>query len=368
MATPLKDRFDKEVVEILADRFSVAVGGFDRETFVADLLSRFPSLELKERVNLVADRLATDLPADYPTALSVVLQVAPSGIGEWAAWPLCSFVERHGVGFPVESLDAMSTLTQHWSCEFAVRPYLEDHLELTRQYLGRWVNDPHEAVRRLASEGTRPLLPWGPRVKALTDDPGIGIEVLVALRHDPSENVRRSVANHLNDLARSHPDLVVDLLAEWSAGDPPPNSLMIRHALRTLVKQGHPGALELLGFTVDPEVSATRFSCDPDVVSLGAIIEMTAELTSTSTVEQMLVIDFIIHHVSGSGGTSPKVFKWTTQSLAPGETVTLTKRRRIITASTRRFQAGFHRIELQISGKVLADTGFHLREGSPSAT
>ncbi len=364
MATPLKDRFDRETVDLLTNRFSRFHEEFDAAAFSGALLAAFPRLELKDRINLVADRLHDDLTDDYPSALSIVLEVADSGIDGWSAWPLCSFVERHGVEQPVISLEAMPELTKHWSCEFAIRPFLENHLDLTRSYLRRWVLDPHEAVRRLPSEGTRPLLPWGPRVKALTADPQIGLELLSALRHDPSETVRRSVANHLNDVSKSHPDLVVEVLSAWSDEANPIDHRMIGHALRTLVKQGHAGALALLGYTTNPEVKVVSFTCTPSPIDLGNHIELVAELTSSSEDDQRLVIDFVVHHVNASGATSPKVFKWTTLNLAPDETVRITKRRMIQTASTRRYHAEVHRIDLKVAGKELALTQFHLDEGS----
>ncbi len=364
MAAPLKDRFDRDPVQLLADRLGRFHSGFEAAPFSEALLAAFPELELKERINLVADRIAADLPEDYPTALSIVLEVVNSDIDDWAAWPLCSFVERHGVDHPVASLEAMPELTKHWSCEFAIRPFLDNHLELTRTYLRQWILDPNEAVRRLPSEGTRPLLPWGPRVKALTDDPQIGIELLTALRHDPSETVRRSVANHLNDISKAHPDLVVDVLSDWNNESPPVDERLVKHALRTLVKQGHPGALSLLGFSTEAEVEVVSFKCEPSSIDLGKHIELAAELSSTSTVEQRLVIDFVIHHVNASGATSPKVFKWTTLTLAPNETVRILKRRLIQTASTRRYHAGTHRVDLKISGKELASTQFLLTESS----
>ncbi len=366
MAAPLKDLFDRDVVETLAERFAERSSGFDADTFVAVLLSEFPALELKDRINLVADRLATDLPGTYPEALALVAEVSASGIGGFAGWPLCSFVERHGLDWPDESLEAMTTLTQTSSCEFAIRPFLDEHLGRTRVQLKAWTEHPVDTVRRLPSEGTRPLLPWGPRVAALTDDPQIGLELLTALRHDESEDVRRSVANHLNDVAKAHPDLVVETLGAWLAESQPVDERLARHALRTLVKQGHSGALQVLGFTTDPDVDVGEFSCSPSALELGASIELGAVLTSTAGHDQMLVIDFVIHHVTASGGTSPKVFKWTTQRLSPGERVQLTKRRLIQTASTRRYHAGAHRIDLQIAGKVLASTEFHLTDSSPS--
>ncbi len=367
MAAALKDNIDRSTVELLGKQFAAVSPGFDRDGFAAPVAERLDDLELKDRINLVADRLAETLPGRYPDALELVVAVAETQVGEWAAWPLCSFVERHGADWPTESLDAMSSLTKAFSCEFAIRPFLEHHLELTRTYLHRWAEDPDEAVRRLPSEGTRPLLPWGPKVQALLDDPSIGIEVLHRLKYDPSETVRRSVANHLNDVAKADPDLVVKVLAGWKADSGLTEELderMVRHALRTLVKNGHLPALELLGFTTDPKIEVPSFNCSPQSIKLGSSIELAAELRSTAKTQQLLVVDFVVHHVLASGATSPKVFKWTTQRLEPGESVTLTKKRMIQTASTRRYHAGLHRIELQVAGVTVAATEFDLTESS----
>lgn len=363
MAEPLKHHISRTTVRLVAERCAVVWPGFDAASFEEEVVAELEPLELKDRINLVADGLQHHLPAAYPQALDVVVGVAKQPLDGWAAWTLCSFVERHGVDHPRPSLAAMPTLTRQASCEFAIRPFLENHLELTRSHLRTWVHDQNEAVRRLASEGTRPLLPWGPRVRALTDDPAIGIELLTELRHDPSETVRRSVANHLNDLTKLHPDLVIEVVRSWDDPDHPVDPGMVRHALRTLVKQGDPAALELLGFTTDPAIDIVEFSCDPPKVEVGGHIELTAELRSTSDADQHLVVDFVMHHVTASGATSPKVFKWTSIRLPPGEAARLTKRRRIEQASTRTYHSGRHRIELQVAGRALAETAFDLAVG-----
>ena len=364
MPAPLKDLFDREVVELLAARFSAVDPVFEGDRFARCLLEAFPRLELKERINLVADQLAAQLPKCYPDALRMVVAVADTPVDGFAAWPLCSFVERHGVDHPDLSLEAMESLTIRMSCEFAIRPFLDHHLDHTLRYLERWVDHEHPAVRRLVSEGTRPRLPWGPRVAVLLERPEIGLELLERLRHDESEDVRRSVANHLNDVAKDHPAMVTDVLRRWSADSVPPDPAMIRHALRTLVKRGDPAAMELLGFSTDAEVDVESFTCSPERLRLGDRIELTAVVTSAGDSVQKLVIDFVIHHVTKKGGISPKVFKWSTIDLAPGESVTLTKRRTIATASTRRYSAGFHAVDLQVAGQVRASAGFHLENGS----
>lgn len=362
MAAPLKDQFDRALVTELAARVAAVHAEFDGDGFVDAIVAGLEPLELKDRVNLVADRLRAHLPSHYPDALGVVVAVAEGRPDAWQGWPLCSFVERHGVDHPHESLAAMPTLTRVWSCEFAIRPFLDHHLDLTLEHLRGWVHDPDPAVRRLPSEGTRPLLPWGPRVRALTDDPSIGLDVLRELRHDPDEVVRRSVANHLNDVAKSHPGLVVELLGDWV--DDGVDEAMVRHALRTLVKRGDPRAMSLLGFVSDPDVTVERFSCDPPELHLGQRIVLSCSLRSEADAAQRLVVDFVIHHVNASGGTSPKVFKWTIVDLAAGAGVELSKRRLIATASTRRYHAGPHRVDLQVAGQVLATTHFDLRNSS----
>jgi 3-methyladenine DNA glycosylase AlkC len=365
MAELLKNHFDEPLVELFASEARATYPDFDPESFKRRTLTAFPDLELKDRINLIADALRDGLPHDYSTAIVHVVEMAPGirGPSGMEGWPLCSVVERHGVDHPSDSLAAMEQLTQHFSCEFAIRPFLEHHLDQTLTACRRWLAHPEATVRRLPSEGTRPYLPWGPKVDSLLDDPEIGIALITELRHDVDEVVRRSVANHLNDIARNHGDRVAEIAAAWTteAGTDPQ---MVRHSLRGLVKKGHPGAMAALGFTTEAKVAIAEFSVAPAEISLGAAVDLTAALTSTASMDQRLIVDFVIHHVNANGATSPKVFKWTTIDLAPGETVILSKRRKIATASTRRYHAGIHQVDLQIAGEAHAKSAFTLTNSS----
>ncbi|MEM9463774.1 MAG: DNA alkylation repair protein [Actinomycetota bacterium] len=374
MAEPLKNGFDRSLVERIGAAAAEADAGVDRAGFERRVVATLDDLELKHRVNLIADELLAAFGGAYPAALPHVVRTAELVAGgfddgdAWGtsmeAWPLCSVVERHGLAHPTESLAAMERLTRAFSCEFAIRPFLEHHLDQTIDACRGWTRSPHAAVRRLPSEGTRPYLPWGPKVTALLADPEIGIGLVTALRHDPDEVVRRSVANHLNDVARDHPERVASIAASW-LDEPETEPGMVRHALRGLVKKGHPGAMAALGFVTDASVSVERFTVTPDHLHLGGSIDLEATIRSTGTRTQRMVVDFVIHHVGARGETNPKVFKWTTVTLEPGETTTLHKRRRIQTASTRRYHAGVHRVELQIAGSVEADDAFDLLDASP---
>lgn len=359
MPTALKDMVSDDVIADIASRVRAIDPNFDSQAFTADLTAELPSLELKPRIAAIARRLQSGLNPDYPSALGVLVDVAKAepAIEGFAAWPLCTFVEIFGVDHPNESLQAMEHLTKRASCEFAIRPFLQEHWSAAYNTLEQFTTHQAASVRRLASEGTRPRLPWGPNVARLTEDPQAGLDLLERLRHDPSEIVRRSVANHLNDVSKSHPRLAIDTLRRW-ASEPAIDNRMISHALRTLIKSGTPEAFAILGFTTEPILSIDRFEVAPGRVIMGEHIELTAAMRSTADHAQRLVVDFVIHHVAKSGGTSPKVFKWRTIDLAAGESIQLDKRRLIQMASTRTYYAGTHTVELQVAGKVLAVASF----------
>ena len=321
MAGAFKHSVDATVVDELARRFAAADDRFATDDFRRRTTPQLDGLELKARMEVIARELWRALgdraPASSMACLVDVVRAEPAVEG-WAAWPLATVVELFGPSCPTEALDAMEHVTKRMSCEFAVRPFLRDHFDQTYRRLLEFTDHDDERVRRLPSEGMRPRLPWGAGVPRLVADPHPGLAVLQRLRHDPSEPVRRSVANHLNDVAKTHPRLVIDTLEAW-ATEPDIDRRMIAHALRTLVKRGEPGALAVLGFTTESSVDVERFEVSPAVVEMGVHVTLTTDVVSTARDTQRLVVDFVIHHVNASGATSPKVFKWTTIDLAAGE-------------------------------------------------
>ena len=363
MAAALKDQVDAAVVDELARRFAAIDERFDADGFCERTAPGLDGLELKARVELIARELWRALgDRDAGDSLACLVEVARAEppVEGWAAWPLATIIELFGPLRPPSALAAMEHVTQRMSCEFAVRPFLRDHYDATCAKLIEFTDHDDERVRRLPSEGTRPRLPWGMKVQRLLDDPRPGLALLHRLRHDPSETVRRSVANHLNDVAKEHPELVIETVADWLQ-ETETDRRMVAHGLRTLVKRGDPGALAVLGFTTEPQVAVERFEVAPSVVEMGTHIALAADLRSEADTAQHLVVDFVIHHVNASGATSPKVFKWTTIELGSGERCSLTKRRLIAQASTRTYRPGAHRVELQVGGRVLATTAFDVR-------
>ncbi|GGK69469.1 hypothetical protein Sme01_14980 [Sphaerisporangium melleum] len=266
--------------------------------------------------------------------------------------------------------DAMATLadlTSRLTAEFAIRTLLDHDLDRALAAALTWTASPDEDVRRLASEGTRPFLPWARRVPGILAAPRATLPIINALYRDESEYVRRSVANHLNDLSRQHPDIVLETATAWLA-DPDENTpRLVRHALRTLVKKGHPGALGLLGFTTTASIDVTGPLLTATEIAFGGTIGFTATITNTGAEAASLAIDYIVHHMKANGTQRGKTFKLTTATLAPGEKLQLAREHSFREITTRRYHPGAHAVELQINGAPSGRADFTLRASEPPA-
>jgi 3-methyladenine DNA glycosylase AlkC len=368
---PFKLHFGPPLVEDLAGRIRAVEPTFPAERFVAAVTPQLEPLELKGRVAAIAAGLRAHLPPDYPAALAVLLAILgpPHGEAEgmftdgWYLMPVAAFVEQYGLEHLDASLDAMHAITQRHTAEFAIRPFLVRYPAETLAALQRWAHDPSFHVRRLVSEGTRPRLPWAARLHAFVADPTPVLALLEALRDDPSAYVRKSVANNLNDIAKDHPDLVLATAARWQDGAGAERRWIVRHALRTLVKQGHPEALRLLGAEA-PQVELLALELSPATVAIGGSVTIAVALRSTAAGPQQVVVDYALHLPGARGAARSKVFKLRSQTLAPGETLRLTKRQSFAPVSVRRIYPGAHRIAVQVNGVVLGEAALQVEAGA----
>ncbi|MEO7413942.1 MAG: DNA alkylation repair protein [Opitutaceae bacterium] len=356
---PFKHWFNEARYRSIADAIAPLAPRFDRKRFLQLTIDGLAERELMDRMRQTAIALGATLPGDYRQQLAVVLQFAPTIGHGFVGVALGDFVARFGLDDPDVSLDALRKLTRHGSAEFAVRPFIVRDSDRTLSVMKAWARNADEHVRRLASEGSRPRLPWGIRLAELVRDPSPTAPILEQLKADPSLYVRKSVANHLNDITKDHPAWVVDRVTAWDRTDAR-TAWIVRHALRTLIKQGHPGALALLGVGGAPKLRVDRFAATPARLKLGGRLTLEAKLTSTARSEQRLAVDYVVHYVKAKGGTSAKIFKWKVVSLGPKARLTLTKSQLVRDFTTRRHHAGKHRIELQINGRRLAESGFVL--------
>lgn len=355
---PLKEWFNEARHRAIARDLQAVAPRFDRNQFLAATLDGLDQRSLMERLHQCAVAVDASLPGPYRRKVGVLHRLAPSIGHEFVAVFLSDFVATFGLDDFDFSLESLRRFTVFGSAEFAVRPFLVADLERGLATMLRWTGDPDEKVRRLASEGSRPRLPWGLRLTALVRDPSPTTGILDALKQDVSLFVRRSVANHLNDITKDHPEFVLRQLASWDLTHPD-RRWIARHACRTLIKRGHPGALRLFGFGRKSDVAAT-LRASPARLTLGQRLTLTATLTSTSPQPQPLVVDYVVHYVKASGASSEKVFKWTEVELPPRATVTLNRSQLIRDFSTRRHHPGTHRVDLQVNGSRLATTSFHL--------
>ncbi len=366
----LKDLYKQNVVEELAACLSGVDPDFPAPSFVAEACTGLEELEFKDRVRQIARAAAAALPTDFPAAAQRIRMAAQSppeaaessvtSTSALAIWPLCQVVQEQGLEHFEEAMATLHVLTKQASAEFAIRPFLDLCPGPAMTWLKRWAGDPDARVRRLVSEGTRPRLPWAPRLKTFADDHTAMLPLLEQLRDDPDEAVRRSVANHLNDITKDHPDLVVQTLQQWSVSAPPDRQRLIRHALRTLVKKGHPGALAILGVG-EPKVRVTSFTVAPPAVAIGGAVEVAVAIVSAADQDQELLVDFAVHYRKARGDLSPKVFKWTQRRLAGQAKISLRRQLKLVPRSTRRLYPGEHRVELLINGQSLGLVSFELR-------
>ena len=337
---------------------------FDTPAFIASIHNdHWNTLELKQRMRHTSVTLRAFLPDDYRTALDILLKVAPMldkyGF-EKIFFP--DFVEQYGQHDWEASLPALEAFTQVMSAEFAVRPFIiQDQARMLAQ-MQQWAQHESAHVRRLASEGSRPRLPWAMALPALKKDPAPLVPILEHLKHDPSEDVRRSVANNLNDIAKDNPLVVIDTVRRWHAeSDSPETQALIKHALRTLIKAGNPDALALLGYGDQAAVLVKNLRVEPDVVEMHGSVIFSFEVESTADAPQDLMIDYILHLAGANGKTRTKVFKLAKMTLAPGETVRLSKPHSFKPITTRRYYPGAHAIEIQINGTVFGHVEFEVR-------
>lgn len=323
--------------------------------------SALDGLTFTERTRLVRDAVLADLPADYPAFADVVrAALRESDFTGWMTFPVAEAVAVRGLDAFEPALALLAAITPRLTAEIAVRPFLRADLERALVVMTPWTVHPDPHVRRLASEATRPRLPWAPRLPELIADPTPVLPLLDALHRDDSEYVRRSVANHLNDISRDHPDIAVGVAARWLR-DPAPTTLrVVRHGLRTLIKSGHAGALTLLGHSPAAPVVVDGPHVHTPEIRVGDHLRFDCAVTNTDDRAAHLVVDYVILHMKANGTHTPKVFKLTTRSLAPGETWRATRSHSFKPISTRRYHPGVHRVRLQVNGRSHGEAAFLL--------
>jgi 3-methyladenine DNA glycosylase AlkC len=374
MAEPFKNLINPALVQAAAGHLKRVAPDFDAKRFTRLATQGLDALEMKARALHICAALEATLPADFALAADQLqaalapaeggeamgqLQGLPEGLRGWILWPVGEYIARHGQQQPERALAALHALTQRFTAEFAIRPFIVAHPGLSFATLQRWASDPNAHVRRLVSEGSRPRLPWGLQLKPLIADPTPTLPLLLALQDDPSEYVRRSVANHLNDIAKDHPARVAQWLEDHLPEASAERRALLRHASRTLIKQGDARVLRAWGLGGALR-GVAQLKIAPARVALGGEVVLSLTLQSHAARAQRLAIDYVVHHVKANGSLSPKVFKgWALELPARGD-ISLSKRHSMRPITTRRYHAGRHEVTVQVNGQVVAQAHFTL--------
>ena len=364
----LKDQlFNAEKVRYLACLFAAADAAFDAKLFERQVMDQLPDLELKQRINWIAECLGKQLVGPIEKVGPVLCAALPQPLdpnltdndfGDFIFAPLGELVVMQGLENPELSLDVIEEITQRFSMEWAIRPFLNRWPDFVLARMQSWTTHPSYHVRRLVSEGSRPRLPWGQSVDLDISAP---LPLLDALHNDRTRYVTRSVANHLNDISKKDPDLVMDRLQEWlGQGLQAQAELgwMTGHALRGLVKAGNVRALSMLGYDANADIDVLRLDV-PDSVAIGDVLSLSVALKSETGARAL--VDYVFWRRKANGDLAPKVFKLKQIDLPAGKVVDLRKSQRLKgDAATFNLYPGQHRVEIQINGRVRAEAMFEL--------
>ncbi len=366
----LKDQlFNREKVEWLSHQVAAAAPDFPRAEFCEKVLKAFPQLELKERITHITECLAADLPEDYPKALRIVLRSLPSELdpgkrdddfGDFIIAPLGHFVATRGCDSRhlEKSLKALQEITKRFSAEDPIRYFINGFPGETMTFLGKCADDKNYHVRRLASEGTRPKLPWCQKIGIDYREP---VPILDRLFADETRYVTRSVANHLNDISKLDPSLVIQTLQRWKKSgqqNEKEMAFIIRHSTRTLVKQGNIEALALMGFGEVPDITIKDCAVQTPRVKIGDALEFSIEIESHR--DQNLLIDYRMQFAGDGKPGGQKVFKLKQAEVAAGKVLKIRKRHPMRLMTTRTLYAGEHRITIQVNGQDFDTLSFEL--------
>lgn len=365
MAEPFKNELGEKRIQVIAQHFSKHSKRFDKEQFLSLALNELEDLSLMQRNQQIVAALGETLNKDFVQAKKHILktlapedqQIDEKGLHSWLSIPLAEYVGQFGQDHFSEAMDAMSKITPFFSCEWAIRHFLLNQQSTTLEQLHEWCDHPHEHVRRLVTEGSRPRLPWGFQLPEFIQNPKHTFPLLEKLKNDESDYVRLSVSNHLNDISKDHPDWLQQKLESWIDLEDTNRMKLIRHACRTLIKQGHAATLKMLGYN-SFKTKDVELNLHTPKLKYGNSLQF--DLQFSGPKNKPVIVDFIIHFQKAGGSLAPKVFKWKTTQLNKQGQFNFKKSHAIKPITTRKYYNGPHKLEIQVNGNSLITKDFEL--------
>jgi 3-methyladenine DNA glycosylase AlkC len=365
---PFKNSFNKKTVTTLAKELTLVEESFNATLFKKNILKELEELELKDRVRLISNVLheifSHELNYSYKKTIQILLKALKkkdSPLTGFQAWPISQYVEDYGRDDLKTSLKAMYIITKLFTSEFCIRPFIDLYPDEVFSTLHEWTSDECEHIRRFASEGTRPNLPWGLKVRGIHENLNRNIELLEKLKYDEHDYVIKSIANHLNDISRLDEKLFLKTVQDWNK-DKRISKKIIRHSSRTLLKQGHPKALKLHGYDPKININLSGLKLSKKKIKEGDRFDLSFDLVSLSNSSKTnkIIVEYIIHYPKKDGSLSPKAFRLKDTTILSGSRMKLLKSIHFKNVTTRKHYKGEHLLEIQVNGQKLDATKFLL--------
>jgi len=360
----IKDIYSSSFYEHFGSVAAAVIPEFDSRKFISQIyIPEFDQMEWKQRMKHTTTVLHQFLPQDFPDAViclhKIIEKLRQKSVGEdmlaYIFFP--DYIETFGLDDFETSVKSFEFITQFISCEFAVRPFIIRYGEKMLAEMLLWSKHKSPKVRRLASEGSRPRLPWTMAIPALKQNPAKILPILENLKNDPSEYVRRSVANNLNDIAKDHPEIVLNIAQKWK-GHSKETDAIIKHGSRTLLKQGH---LEILAyFGLDSNITVSDFEVRTPKVAIGDYLQFNFLITNENEQAKTVRIEYAIHYLKANGSLSKKVFKISERYLMPNQSLEIDRKQSFKIITTKKFYTGMHRVSIVINGKETEAIDFEL--------
>jgi len=359
MAKLLKDQISKELVANVAAKFLEEYPKFNVSEYEKEVLTNWESLELKARIMRMAVSLNSRLPNNYLDSLKIIENVSPHIKGGLEHLFIPEYISLFGLNYFDESMQALAKVTEGSSSEFAVRPFIEKDQQKAFNYLLKWTKNDNEHIRRLASEGCRPLLPWASKLVNLVENPAPIFKILENLKEDKSKYVQKSVANNINDISKHHPELIYELCKKWGSKNKT-RFWILKHGLRTLLKRGDEKALKFIGVNPNVQINIANLQISEKSYSIGSAIHFDFIAVLQGDANQPVRMEYAVDYVKSNRKRSNKVFQIGTKNMVSGKKLHIRKKHSLKNMTTRKHCAGTHTLNIIANGKPCAAIDFEL--------
>lgn len=356
----LKSHFNKEYITLLSATIKNQHKEFDASGFEGAVFdSSWDELELKQRVRHIAKTLHLFLPQNYQKSLGILKKtITDIGIEYYLQnFIFSDFVEVYGLDDYDASIDALKHFTQYSTAEYAIRAFITKDVDKTMTILQQWAKDENEHIRRLASEGCRPRLPWAKTLEMFKKEPSKIIPILEILKNDDAKYVQKSVANNLNDISKDNENFFIQIAKNWY-GHSKNTNWIVKHASRTLLKKGDMEMMQLFGFLDANHVEIKNFQLSKSI-NIGDNLLFSFDLISKQKLGKLRV-EYAIYFLKKDKSYSKKLFKIGEYTVDAKE-MHFEKKHHFKKLTTRKFYEGLQKIEIVVNGVGFGSVEFELR-------